>query len=91
MYNSFKNGEKVNTIAQINVQYCKDEIGRGHILAKGELTQENVDTAYEDLRGAIYRQETDALYFKSVRGEGTEAEWLAAVSQVKADYPTPTI
>jgi hypothetical protein len=43
----------------------------------------------EAARLAAYEQTSDPLYFKWQRGDATEAEWLAAVAQVKADNPYP--
>jgi hypothetical protein len=44
----------------------------------------------ETARAAAYRAEADPLYFKSQRGEATEAEWLAKVAEIKARFPYPT-
>ena len=33
-----------------------------------------------------YRDEADPLYFKAMRGEGSLAEWLAKVNEIKARY-----
>jgi hypothetical protein len=43
----------------------------------------------EAARLYAYEQTSDPLYFKWQRGDATEAEWLAAVAQVKADNPYP--
>jgi hypothetical protein len=43
----------------------------------------------EAARLLAYEQTSDPLYFKWQRGDATEAEWLAAVAQVKADNPYP--
>ena len=34
-----------------------------------------------------YERESDPIFFKWQRGEGTEAEWLAKVAEVKQQYP----
>jgi hypothetical protein len=41
----------------------------------------------EALRRAAYQAEADPLFFKSQRGEATQAEWLAKVAEIKARYP----
>ena len=41
----------------------------------------------EALRRADYQAEADPLFFKSQRGEATQAEWLAKVAEIKARYP----
>jgi hypothetical protein len=38
-------------------------------------------------RNQAYQQEADPLFFKWQRGEGTEAEWLAKVAEIKVRYP----
>jgi hypothetical protein len=34
-------------------------------------------------------EEADPLFFKWQRGEGTEADWLARIAEVKARFPRP--
>lgn len=41
----------------------------------------------EQFRRAAYVLEADPLFFMAQRGEGTMAEWLAKVSEIKARYP----
>ena len=38
-------------------------------------------------RAYAYAQEADPLFFKSQRGEATEAEWLAKVEEIRSRYP----
>lgn len=45
--------------------------------------------AVEAARLAAYEKESDPLYFKWQRGDGTQEEWLAAVEAVKAANPYP--
>jgi hypothetical protein len=40
-------------------------------------------------RAAAYTSEADPLFFKSQRGEATEAEWLDKVAEIRARYPEP--
>jgi hypothetical protein len=42
-------------------------------------------------RAYAYSQEADPLFFKSQRGEATEAEWLAKVEEIKERYPYPPV
>ena len=39
------------------------------------------------LRAAAYRDESDPLFFKAQRGEGTMDEWLAKIAEIKERYP----
>ncbi len=38
-------------------------------------------------RSTAYKSESDPLFFKSQRGEATEAEWLAKVEEIKQRFP----
>jgi hypothetical protein len=44
-------------------------------------------TDAEPLARAAYEAEADPLFFKSQRGEATQAEWLAKVAEIKARFP----
>ena len=55
-----------------------------------EDIQADVESQNQNLRRArniAYGQESDALFFKWQRGEGTKEEWLAAVADIRARYP----
>jgi len=43
----------------------------------------------EAARLAAYEKQSDPLYFKWQRGDGTEQEWLDAVAAVKTANPYP--
>jgi len=38
-------------------------------------------------RSTAYKFESDPLFFKSQRGEATEAEWLSKVEEIKQRFP----
>lgn len=38
-------------------------------------------------RQAAYTTEADPIFFKSQRGEATQAEWLAKIDEIRARYP----
>ena len=40
-------------------------------------------------RAAAYAVESDPLFFKWQRGEGTEQEWMDAVQSIRDRYPYP--
>lgn len=46
-----------------------------------------VPQSTEALRRAAYQSEADPLFFKSQRGEATQADWLAKVEEIKARFP----
>ena len=50
-----------------------------------ELPHKQIEAA----RLAAYEQDSDPLYFKWQRGDGTQEEWLVAVAAVKAAHPYP--
>ena len=43
----------------------------------------------DDNRRAAYEAESDPLFFKWQRGEGTEQEWLDKIAEIQARYPAP--
>lgn len=50
------------------------------------VAEEPMKIAKEN-RATAYRLESDPLFFKSQRGEATEAEWLAKVEEIKQRFP----
>ena len=50
------------------------------------VSEEPIKIAKEN-RATAYRLESDPLFFKSQRGEATEAEWLAKVDEIKQRFP----
>ena len=60
--------------------------------AKYEKEQPEREKALaEESRRAAYQQISDPVYFQWQRGEKTEADYLAAVDQVRAEYPVPEL
>jgi len=45
------------------------------------------NTRQQEARSIAYRNESDPLFFKWQRGEGTEQEWKDAVAAIQARYP----
>jgi len=43
----------------------------------------------DDNRRAAYEAESDPLFFKWQRGEGTEQEWRDKIAEIQARYPAP--
>ncbi len=53
-----------------------------------ESTQKTVANQQADAnRHNAYVTESDPLFFKAQRGEGTMADWEAKVAEIKARYP----
>lgn len=50
-------------------------------------TPEQAAAAVAASRQAAYAKESDPLFFKAQRGEGTMEEWMAKVAEIKARYP----
>jgi hypothetical protein len=53
------------------------------------LVEEEPRAQVEAARLAAYEKQSDPLYFKWQRGDGTEQEWLDAVAAVKTANPYP--
>jgi hypothetical protein len=54
-----------------------------------QVDYDNQCLAVSDARRIAYEQQSDGLFFKWQRGDGTEAEWRNAVAQVKLQHPYP--
>lgn len=39
------------------------------------------------MRLAAYRDESDPIFFKALRGEATQQDWLDKVAEIKARWP----
>lgn len=96
MYISYKDGEKVNAIAELTEAHIDFEIAAGHIFAVGDYTQENVDSAYDDIRRLKYSLYSDPMYIESDPLIASETgiqrvDWRNKRTEIKDAYPTPTI
>jgi len=54
-----------------------------------QVEWENQQTAVATARRLAYEAQSDGLFFEWQRGDGTEADWRAAVAAVKAANPYP--
>ena len=54
-----------------------------------QVQYETQYAAVEQARLVAYEQQSDPLFFKWQRGDGTELEWREAVAKVKAENPYP--
>ena len=67
------------TIAEVNRPLTKDEDGE-YI---DDITAEEIEAGYETVRGFLYREITDPLFFKVQRGEIEESVWLDEIQKIK--------
>ena len=70
------------TIADVNRPLIKDEDGQ-YI---DDITAEEIEAGYEVVRGFLYREITDPLYFKVQRGEIDNQVWLDAIQKIKDEW-----
>ena len=68
------------TIADINRPLTKDENGE----YVDDITEDEIEAGYEAVRGFLYREITDPLFFKVQRGEIEKSVWLDKVAEIKA-------
>jgi hypothetical protein len=52
-----------------------------------EVEKQRFNAQQKALREQAYREESDPLYFKAQRSEGTTEEWLNKVEEIKNRYP----
>ena len=48
-----------------------------------DITTEEIEAGYEAVRGFLYREITDPLFFKVQRGEIEESVWLCEIQKIK--------
>ena len=51
-----------------------------------DITAEEIEAGYEAVRGFLYREITDPLFFKVQRGEIEESVWLDEIQKIKDEY-----
>ena len=54
------------------------------------VQQAQAQAAVDAQRHAAYTAESDPLYFKWQRGEGTEQEWLDKIAEIQTRFPDPS-
>ena len=69
------------TIADVKRPLKKNEEGE-YI---DDITAEEIEAGYEAVRGFLYREVTDPLFFKVQRGEIEESVWLDEIQKIKDD------
>jgi hypothetical protein len=62
-----------------------EEIAKAQLAVQAEA-QWKIDNAAQ-LRQAAYISESDPLFFKAQRGEGTMEEWQSKVNEIKIRFP----
>ena len=67
------------TIADVKRPLTKNEEGE-YI---DDITAEELEAGYEAIRGFLYREITDPLFFKVQRGEIEESVWLDETQKIK--------
>ena len=55
-----------------------------------DITAEELEAGYEAIRGFLYREITDPLFFKVQRGEIEESAWLKKKKKIKAENKPKT-
>ena len=97
----------VNPSPQPQVDHTKNVVENAPNLLKGEWYQDwsVVDASADEIaqrqasllaqaqqqRAEAYRNESDALFFKAQRNEGTMDEWIAKVNEIKTRYPSAQV
>ena len=74
------------TIADVKRPLTKNEAGE-YI---DDITPEEVEAGYEAVRGFLYREITDPLFFKVQRGEIEESVWLDEIKKIKNENKPKT-
>ena len=55
-----------------------------------DITTEEIEAGYEAVRGFLYREVTDPLFFKVQRGEIEESVWLDEIQKIKDENKPKT-
>ena len=56
-----------------------------------DITAEEIEAGYEAVRGFLYREITDPLFFKVQRGEIEESVWLDEIQKIKDENKPKTV
>ena len=56
-----------------------------------DITAEEIEAGYEAVRGFLYREITDPLFFKVQRGEIEESVWLDEIQRIKDENKPKTV
>jgi len=81
------NNSEVTWINQSEPPVTEEEIAA----QMAKMQSEEKDNQVKRLRESAYRNESDGLFFKAQRGEGSLADWEAKVAEIKLRYPYPTV
>ena len=55
-----------------------------------DITAKEIEAGYEAIRGFLYREITDPLFFKVQRGEIEESVWLDEIQKIKDENKPKT-
>ena len=66
-------------IADVNRPLTKNKDGE----YVDDITVKEIEAGYEAVRGFLYREITDPLFFKVQRGEIKESVWLGEIQKIK--------
>ena len=72
-------------IADVNRPLTKNEDGE----YVDDITAEEIEKGYEAVRGFLYREISDPLFFKVQRGEIEEQVWLDEIQKIKDENKPP--
>ena len=70
------------TIADVKRPLTKNEDGE----YVDDITRDEIEAGYEAVRGFLYREITDPLFFKVQRGEIAESVWLDEIQKIKDEW-----
>ena len=74
------------TIVDVKRPLTKNEDGE----YVDDITTEEIEAGYEAVRGFLYREITDPLFFKVQRGEIEESIWLNEIQKIKDENKPKT-
>ena len=74
------------TIADVNRHLIKNEDGE----YVDDITDDEIEAGYEAVRGFLYREIVDPLFFKVQRGKIEESVWLDEIQKIKDENKPKT-